>query len=935
MQNRHQPHFRLAPLQNARTAYQPVWLPTILVVPHRIPRNGTNIKNSEIFDLILRIEEAPGKVPVAGYQYRGIFVPDFERFRRIVDPSEYANFIINLEGLQFTRNGQNITFEEAEEGDYFTYYTTNGQIESKYPYYPDAVYYDLSPITIDTHDLKPLGKYVISWCAHYYRRIITSNDQLYCINDNSKSLARLAIVWDHPGDIHQTLIEGIPSVYFEGKRFDQDETVKFVRPFADAMQDVFDEAAFINGINHLNKIPAQLISYLSYLLGWDLPYFPGSTDNLRRRVLKNARRIQELKGSKRSIIDLFELFGYLIEIINLWYRKDGKALIAPNEKQIEEFENQEITSITHCRTEALLYNYSGEGFVEFTIPLLKRPISDMTIEAWITTEGDTAHKNLINITEDYETELCSTDNDGYTNSNLPKQHTIGYSKVLLDNQLGTGIKSQSEKQSILTHQNIRYNRNRNYLSIKLDKNLTSKEIIFIHVTYRYQKIDIPEDLEDLRSNRFDIEILEKANGKQVDPQVLEFLIDFIFKLKPFHSLLRKIKFTSNIDEVYAVTDFCIGGDIAQRPGTDLGEVQVPPAIIPTDPSLCDDEFADRGFKEEDLEYRSRVLSGLEQEFQAWRDIDEKYGADQDTCSFTENGQDRKYDDGTKACDLINDQDYCYIGRVNGELEILNTLKLQEKVTCHPCELTLGSGIYYTLDYNKKDWCSNIPCTIDPNNPESINRSFLEGLLAKAVAFDKPTLRFTDKNYLEDEHLDNFAYHAIQRPSLNIIKDNLNIPGHRSPTMSNLISDYTHNDYELRPWDLDGICPDERRPDLNESVITLENGDESIYYDTYPLIYYGNGIQSDIVNLDGQVSDPKFVTHKIYYSGPRGHESLTLDAISYTSDLVSGGDTAPTAICIPDTIGNIFTSSIITDKQAADEVIFYNTTLWIELLLGLI
>ena len=66
--DQHQPSFVLWPLQNNRTAYRPVYLPAILVVPHVRNASGLSVSGSEVRDLRFVIEEAPGKARVAGYE---------------------------------------------------------------------------------------------------------------------------------------------------------------------------------------------------------------------------------------------------------------------------------------------------------------------------------------------------------------------------------------------------------------------------------------------------------------------------------------------------------------------------------------------------------------------------------------------------------------------------------------------------------------------------------------------------------------------------------------------------------------------------------------------------------------------------------------------------------------------------------------------------
>ena len=92
--DRHQVSFSNFPLQNNRTALQPVNIPLLLVVSHVRSLSGSTNQNSEVSNLKFFIEEAHGLVPVAGYQNAGIFVPDFLRFERQVSSLELSNAIM-------------------------------------------------------------------------------------------------------------------------------------------------------------------------------------------------------------------------------------------------------------------------------------------------------------------------------------------------------------------------------------------------------------------------------------------------------------------------------------------------------------------------------------------------------------------------------------------------------------------------------------------------------------------------------------------------------------------------------------------------------------------------------------------------------------------------------------------------------------------------
>ena len=148
----------------------------------------------------------------------------------------------------------------------------------------------MSSFLIATSDLKPYGTYNFSWQCNYNNRIITQEGELFCIDENDVKLARFSMSMAHPGEMHQMMLEQTPSVYFDGKSpLDKDNLTKFYRPFADALQDSFDEQKFLYGLNFIDRIPAQFMPYLAYLIGWDLPYFSGATDKMRRAVLRNPR----------------------------------------------------------------------------------------------------------------------------------------------------------------------------------------------------------------------------------------------------------------------------------------------------------------------------------------------------------------------------------------------------------------------------------------------------------------------------------------------------------------------------------------------------------------------------------------------------------------------------------------------------------------------
>lgn len=926
--NFHQPSINIWPLQNARTGYQPVWLPAILVIPHVRADDGSPVTNAGVFDVIFRIEEAPGRAKVAGYLNRGIFIPELERYRVEVSALQLYSHRLDMSGLEYEdSDGNAIDYSEAVEGDFVYITTQRGDLRDKIEYLPHADYYDLSPVFIETYDLKPTGQYVVSWCAHYYHRVVTGNDELYCIDVDRQSLARQAFLFDHPGEIHDAMTRWTPGVYFDGTRYDQDNTIKFYRPFADALQDVFDEIKFVESVNWVDRVPSYFIPYLAYMLGWELPYFPGATEEMRRTFLSNARRLQELKGSKRAIRELFEIFNYTVDILNVWYRKDGLSLVGIDE-------TAEITSSETCQVDVLLHEYDSNGFGGISVPLLHRPISSsVTVEAWHINKS--THSALYDVLVEQadiliRDEICATDPNGYIISSslhtaLPVSSVIGYSRIKIDLTNGRGTQNVKVGEAPLNVNTVTYDSYRNELELGFDHYLDfgDDEVLFVFATYGKNTLTIDPDLADLQSNRFDVRILEDATGEEVDSDTLEFLIDYIFKLKPFHSLLRKIIFTVNLSSAYGVLDFCVGGDISQRADIDAGELQVPPAVIPVDDECTEDAWK-RGFKDEDIKFRNDLIVDLEYQFQGWKRLDDAYIIDDatlaqinslsaitvtspdadDSCQLTSEGQDKQFtDDNSTACDTSQSiRDYCYKGRVSDGYADVKTIPVNDLVRCKPC-LGMGYGYYYMI----------------PSNPTPISPYY-----AKLGTIDK-VLQYTDREKFTLDMVNPAAFPAIVRPGLDIDKDNLHFPGHRFIRMNALESDYNVTqsnanssvDYSARPWDeiFFNPCAGETGWNtLNTEIVIGTDGDEYYEFDNVDLIIPGNGLTPDIPTLGDHSSSANadyLVTHSIYSSADPPHEAVTEgddDIIVYTSELIGTGETPPDVLCIPEEIGPIFESA---------------------------
>jgi len=933
--SRYNPSFTLFPIQNNRTGWKPVWLPVILVVPARRDSDGNDIANSDVFNVQYFIENAPGRAKVAGFKYQGIYVPALERFVVDISFSTLQNYKIDLTGQVFIDQdtGAEKDYQDARDGDSFRLTLENGDATDTITFYKDIDYYDLSPISISTVDLKPYGVYNFVWQASYNQRILTPDDELFCIGSDTK-LTRFAISINHPGDVHRGMVESTPSAYFDGKTLDQDSTVDFYRPFADALQDIFDEQTFIRGINWTTSIPVQYIPYLGFLIGWDPPYFGSINDNVRLSFIRNARKLQKLKGAKRAIWELFEIFGFTIDIVNLWYTTDGEGFIGPYDPIDPDYPDEYVTAEEVCSTEPMVADYSTSGFGELEIPLLHRPTDDLTIEAWLVSEGATQDglnalvNSSISDPSGLDQEVCSSTPDGVlisdAFSSLDMSGVVGHAKVGVDIKLGNGVVDYKTGLATISKEGIKYDRDTNTVTIIYDGYLDlSSHKLFIFAIYHRNKITPSTALKDLRSNRFDIRVLLFKDGEQPDSDLYDFLIDFLFKIKAFHSLLRKVSFTTYVADVYNVTDFCVGGLNKQAIGLDAGELQVPPAIVPTEPTCVPDQV-ERGFKTSDIKFRETVMDGLYAEHEAWKSLDGTHqvpadlkpiidslsrlpipGPENPPCEFTQYGQDRvlknqdidldhHQDDRPKLCSLeSNTKDYCYKGRTEDTIAINSAVLLTEYIKCSPCSLMMGNGLYWY-----KLITDALARWTDAGN---INKSWSDKKFVQRAAWNDP-LHYTNRSLIStDGNAD--AFLAIRKPSLNIQKNNLFFPGHRFIQMFGLLDDFTSPTYDFRPWDdiLNLPCPEDVPvrdgyrvpiPSLNAHLETDTEGNEWLVFDSIPLTYYGNGLSPDINSLGDHEAgtesgiDESDVTHAIYTSQPIGsdEEVVEFDGLTVTNDV---------------------------------------------------
>ena len=685
--DRNQPSFCLFQINNNRTAWRPVGLPIILVVPHSKSFDGTKLEYSEILSTRVYIENVAKNAYVVGQDHilqdgTQQRYPSKELYSVQIYRSELINDTINPKNHQFYDiNGNKIEYYDQNgeqirsytKGDYFDYTTGTG-ISGSMPYYPDADYIDLSGVNIDV-EILPNGYYNLVYEATYYARTVTTygNEDFLCVNSGLTATTTFRFGFDHPGQVMHEMYRLTPPPYLENTSKAQDSTVAFYRPYSDILNDIYDEQALLKSINWVNKAPLEIVPYLAFLLGWELPYFPQTSgaktlDAIRRAVIKNTVYFQNIKGSKKAIKEIFEIFGLDILVENLWWSKDGKILIRPNQDLNDDYISQKISAIETPQIDVILKDYTADKssdkivdvptnnligtFVDISTNLLFLPRTlgtvnydkaildsyDITLEA-ITVDSTAADGQELIDKLNIELQKAVENPAGYGNEAnviVDPYSGIQYPKTI-DNMLMKGNGGLPYK--VLGRSQIRFNgitglvvnqhhfgskpalnssaffdpRN-NKVSFSYDGLLEPNHHLFVFATYKRIEFDVPSELEGLQSNRFDIQILNRKLQSEVDPKTLNFSLDFLYKLKAFHSLLHTVRLSILLTETYEVTDLKIGGDSPQRyDNTDLGRLQVPPAIIPNPKHLTCGTPESLGFKQADLDLRFKKLINLTEE----------------------------------------------------------------------------------------------------------------------------------------------------------------------------------------------------------------------------------------------------------------------------------------------------------------------------------
>ena len=97
------------------------------------------------------------------------------------------------------------------------------------------------------------------WETKYYKRIILDpalfHGREFCIDKDQIGVSQYKMIINHPGEVHNEMFKKTPPFYFDndvaqGINLSDNSILEFYRPFADILQDLFDEAEFKDEISN-------------------------------------------------------------------------------------------------------------------------------------------------------------------------------------------------------------------------------------------------------------------------------------------------------------------------------------------------------------------------------------------------------------------------------------------------------------------------------------------------------------------------------------------------------------------------------------------------------------------------------------------------------------------------------------------------------------
>lgn len=641
------PSYTLFPNNNDRTAWKPFGYPVVLTIPGRRTKDGLEVAGTLPASLTIRVLGAPDRPFVNGHDHVGERFPEEIVYTRTIGVTELLSLQIDTKIQDFyDKNNILVEPEDVKDGD-MMYLTLASDVFDKIVWFQDVDYFDLSSVLFETANL-PHGYYSLEYSLNYNQRILTRDGQnIVCVTDTIVP-SSCRIPFNHPGDVLSDFMKGLAPIDFSGATLDKEPIVDLFRPVLDSLQDIFDEQGFLQSINWVRDIQFPLVPYLVPTLGWDIPFFPRSADDLRKAVLLSLTEIQKTRGSITAINRLFNLFGFTVLVNNLYFIP-GATTYTKNDT-VGPDEYQDFTLETNGVVDPLLVAAESDGFGESIIPLVYRPQSldgvdpfksnrdsgSVTIHSFLVTKGSNAENQL----KSYLTTngsigpltgtVNSIDSSGFaTTDELIDIEQLSNSDGLISYnlmRLANGIVASSMvvgDGGPISTVNATMDIEKNLLSISYDRYIEFDDVNVVYSVAVYERIkmNLPADLKDRRSNYFDIQILSKIdNLLPTDASILGFLLDFIYRVKAAHSLLRAFRYLSIFEETYMVGDWCVGFNVPQRFDVDAGVQQVPPAVIPYFPSesCVDNPLELTGFKPEDYAYRTHVINGATAEYEAYQ-----------------------------------------------------------------------------------------------------------------------------------------------------------------------------------------------------------------------------------------------------------------------------------------------------------------------------
>lgn len=611
------PFWSFLPYINNRTAWKPIGFPAIFIIPFGSDSAGNVLTRTQPIAIEVSILDTVRRNKVVGHQYRDLFFPDREIFTVSLSTKDIASRMIDISDFE-------------SDGEFVTIINRNGLI-GKVPVVPGGLYYDVSDVLVDVENLQT-GRYELSYRATVSRRIYDNNNSVICIDDSQTDVVMSNVDFAHPGEVIEEFKKNTPSIWFSNGKLAQEPLFKLYKPITDSLQNVYDEQTLLARLNFVNDAFPETIPYLSRIVGWDIPYFPKSLDSLRKSILRYTTYFQKNRGTLKSVMELYEMFGLDILIRNLWFDVDNSGLLHPS------YDKDGIEISEACAFDILDADIRSPGFYTNKMSLLNRPStrfentdftrvsSDVLISAFVVAVGSDAHQYLLDLCENQSTVEVQRGHVGYQSEQLDAVLDLDgltrHQQVLVDRTNNVRSDVYSGPARIINPSSLSIQFLEPNVELTLDGHWSDpSEAVFLFAAYEYQKIEISSELLNRRSNYFDVKLVSPIDSSSNTGLILDYTLEFLYRIKAFHSLLRKFIVTVEFDESYLVTDFCYGPGFSEIPGLDSGEQQVPsPVTVETLPG-CSESVG--RYKESDYIYRNRLLRNLKEEFAVYLQYDSR------------------------------------------------------------------------------------------------------------------------------------------------------------------------------------------------------------------------------------------------------------------------------------------------------------------------